>query len=171
MNQLSNPINLLTQKIYNLIDQQLKKHIKSTIKLNNVTDIDLQLVKKLKQQYGIGGLIIDVDETLRKDLLKIPDCNKEWLNYMKQEFKVIILSNGMDKDVKTFANENGIEYLGFCHKPMKKYFLKAADKMGLDPENILVIGDDIISDIYGGNKSGMFTAIVEEVISKEEAER
>lgn len=171
MNPLEKPFDLLNQKIYNIINHQLKKHIKPTIKLKYVTDVDLKLVKQLKQEYGIGGLIIDVDETLRKDILQIPDCNKEWIKYMKQEFRVIILSNGMDKDVKGFANESGIEYIGFCHKPRKKYFLEAANKMGLYPENILVIGDDIVSDIYGGNKSGMFTAIVEDVVFKEDKER
>lgn len=171
MNPLEKPFELLNQKIYNMINYQLKKHIKPTIRLKYVTDIDLQLVKQLKQKYGIGGLIIDVDETLRKDVMNIPDCNKQWIKYMKQEFKVIILSNGIDKEVNSFANENGIEYIGFCHKPMKKCFLNAADKMGLNPENILVIGDDIICDVYGGNRSGMFTAIVNDVIEKDELEK
>ena len=156
--------------------QHNKPPTKETHQTNNKTKIcnrrrPKKLVKQLKQEYGIGGLIIDVDETLRKDILQIPDCNKEWIKYMKQEFRVIILSNGMDKDVKGFANESGIEYIGFCHKPRKKYFLEAANKMGLYPENILVIGDDIVSDIYGGNKSGMFTAIVEDVVFKEDKER
>ena len=39
--------------------------------------------------------------------------------------------------------------------------------MGLNPENILVIGDDIINDIHGANKCGMITAIVDNVKSDE----
>lgn len=82
---------------------------------------------------------------------------------MKQEFKVLILSNGYDNSVKNFANENGIEYIGFAKKPLKKYFLDACNRMGLHPENVLVIGDNIINDIYGANKCGMISAIVDNV--------
>ena len=71
----------------------------------------------------------------------------------------------------TRLNENGIEYMGFCKKPFKKYFINAANKMGLDPENVLVIGDDIICDIYGGNRCGMITAIVKDVVNRDDFER
>lgn len=96
-------------------------------------------------------------------MMKIPDCNQEWIKYMKQEFKVLILSNGYDNSVKDFADENGVEYIGFAKKPLKKYFLDACDRMGLNPENVLVIGDNIINDIHGANKCGMISAIVDRV--------
>lgn len=171
MNSLRVPFVVVENKIYSLIEQILFKRINPQITLNNVSDINIQLIKKLKSKYGIGGLIIDIDDTLRKDMKPIPKCNQEWLKYMKQEFKVIIVSNGFDKDIKCFASENGIEYMGFCKKPFKKYFLDAANKMGLDPENVLVIGDDIICDIYGGNRCGMITAIVKDVVNRDDFER
>ncbi len=160
-------LQLIEQKIYNVISNRLRKYIKPNLALKEVNDIDLELLKKLKSTYGIGGIILDVDETIRKDMMKIPDCNKEWIKYMKQEFKVLILSNGYDNSVKSFANENGIEYIGFAKKPLKKYFLDACDRMGLNPENVLVIGDDIINDIYGANKCGMISAIVDSVRDNE----
>lgn len=156
-------IRLVEQKIYNVINNQLRKHIKPSMSFKEVKQIDLELVKKLKSEYGIGGIILDVDETIRKDMMDVPDCNKKWIEFMKREFKIIILSNGYDGSVKEFANENGIEYIGFAKKPLKKGFLKACKKMGLEPESVLVIGDDIICDIYGGNRQGMFTAIVDSV--------
>ena len=171
MNPLEQPFIIVENKIYSIIDQILMNYIKPNIKLNQVSDIDLELLKKLKSQYGIGGLILDIDNTLRKDSKPIPKCNQEWVKYMKQEFKVMIVSNGFDKKVKGFANENGIEYIGFCRKPRKKYFLNAAEKMGLNPENVLVIGDDIICDVYGGNRSGMITAMVNNVVDKDDYER
>lgn len=156
-------IQLMEQKIYNIISNRLRKYIKPNLSLKEVNDIDLELLKKLKSTYGIGGIILDVDETIRKDMMKIPDCNKEWIKYMKQEFKVLILSNGYDNSVKEFANENGIEYIGFAKKPLKKYFLDACDRMGLEPENVLVIGDNIVNDIHGANKCGMISTIVDSV--------
>lgn len=160
-------LQLMEQKIYNLISNRLRKYIKPNLTLKEVNDIDLELIKKLKSTYGIGGIILDVDETIRKDMMKITDCNKEWIKYMKQEFKVLILSNGYDNSVKNFANENGIEYIGFAKNPLKKYFLDACDRMGLNPENVLVIGDNIINDVHGANKCGMISAIVNNVKNDE----
>jgi len=154
---------IIEQKIYNSINNQLKKVIKPNITLKKVADIDLYLIKKLKTEYGIGGIIVDVDETLRKDMMQIPDCNKQWIEFMKSEFKVIILSNGYDGKVKKFANDRGIDYMSFAKKPLSKGMKTACAKMGLEPENVLVIGDDIVTDIYGGNRCGMLTAIVEDV--------
>lgn len=156
-------VQLIEQKIYNVISNRLRKYIKPNLTLKEVNDIDLEVLKKIKSIYGIGGIILDVDETLRKDMMKIPDCNQEWIKYMKQEFKVLILSNGYDNSVKDFADENGVEYIGFAKKPLKKYFLDACDRMGLNPENVLVIGDNIINDIHGANKCGMISAIVDRV--------
>lgn len=161
-------LQLIEQKIYNVISNRLRRYIKPNLTLKEVNDIDLEVLKKIKSIYGIGGIILDVDETLRKDMMKIPDCNQEWIKYMKQEFKVLILSNGYDNSVKDFADENGVEYIGFAKKPLKKYFLDACDRMGLNPENVLVIGDNIINDIHGANKCGMISAIVDRVKEDDE---
>lgn len=153
----------IEQKIYNIIHEQLVKIIQPTMVIREVKDINLQLVKKLKSEYGIGGIILDVDDTLRKQMMKIPDCNKQWIEFMKKEFKVIVLSNGYDGKVSEFCDEKDVPYISFAKKPLKKQFLYACEKMGLYPENILVIGNDIVCDIYGGNRCGMLTAIIDDV--------
>lgn len=168
MSKSDSILELLEQKIYNTVNNQLKKHIKPNLTLQKVTDLDLQLVKKLKSEYGIGGIILDVDETIRKNMMDLPDCNKKWIQFMRQEFKVIILSNGYDKKIEEFSKENNLKYLSFATKPLKGNFLKACDNMGLNPENVLLIGDDIIADIYGGNKCGLITAIVKSVINQKD---
>lgn len=164
-------IEKIEKKIYNVIHRQLIKAIPPDIILKDVKDIDLEFVKKLKSQYGIGGIILDVDDTVRKSLMKLPDCNKKWIRFMKKEFRVIILSNGYDSKIKCFANEKNIPYIYFAKKPSKKNFLYACEEMGLFPENVMVIGNDIICDIYGGSKCGMITAIVDSVNSETEYER
>ena len=164
-------IGQIEQKIYNVIHRQLIKAISPDIKIKDVKDIDLKFVKKIKSEYGIGGIILDVDDTIRKDMMRIPDCNKKWIEFMKKEFRVIILSNGYDKKIENFANEKNITYISFAKKPSKKNFLLACEHMGLYPENVLVIGNDIICDIYGGSKCGMITTIVDGVNRETEYER
>lgn len=171
MNKSNYILGVLEQKAYNILNTQLRKVIKPNLVLQRVTDIDLQLVKKLKSEYGIGGIILDVDDTIRKDMMDLPDCNKEWVQFIKQEFKLIVLSNGYDKKIEEFTKENNLEYLSFASKPLKKNFINSCDKLGLNPENVLVIGDDLIADIYGANKCGLVTAIVESVSEKNDLER
>ena len=62
----------------------------------------------------------------------------------------------------------GLCYISFAKKPQSKGFLNACEMMGLYPENVLVIGNDVICDIYGGSKCGMITAIVDSVCDEKE---
>lgn len=153
----------IEQKIYNIVHNQLVKIMEPDIIIKEVKDIDLKFVKRLKSEYGIGGIILDVDDTIRKEMMEVPDCNEKWVEFMKREFKLTLLSNGYNGKIKEFANERGIPYICFAKKPLKKNFLYACNEMGLYPENVLVIGNDVICDIYGANKCGMITAIVDSV--------
>ena len=83
----------------------------------------------------------------------IPKCNKEWIESLKGKLKVIILSNGKDQKIEQYFRENGIDYIGFAHKPLKKNFLKACEKMDVSPEKVLVVGNDLLTDIYGGRRN------------------
>ena len=51
----------------------------------------------------------------------------------------------------------------FYHKPFKKNFMKACEKMGIEPEKTLVIGDSLWCDIFGGKRNQMKTALVKDV--------
>lgn len=93
----------------------------------------------------------------------IPKCNKEWIESLKGRLKVIIVSNGRDKKIAQYFQENGIDYIGFAHKPLKKNFLKACEKMNLSPNKVLAIGDSLFDDVYGGKKNNMKTVLVKDV--------
>ena len=135
--------------------------------LNKVNELDIQAIEKMKQQYGIEAIILDVDDTLRKEMKDIPKCNKEWIEGLKGKIKIMIVSNGVDKDIEKYFKENGIDYIGFACKPLKKNFLKACEKMNVKPENVLAIGNSLFDDIYGGKRNKMKTALVKEVEDNE----
>lgn len=154
---------ILADKILDLVHYILSKSIKPDISLGKVTELDEKTIDKLKQEYGIEGIILDVDETLRKEMKDIPKCNKEWIESLKGQIKIIIVSNGRDKNIEQYFKKNGIDYIGFAHKPLKKNFLKACEKMSLNPEKVLAIGDSLFDDVYGGKRNNMKTALVKEV--------
>ena len=125
-------------------------------------------ILNLKENLGIEGVILDIDETVRTGMNKIPKCNEQWLDMLKEELKVIVVSNGIDGNVEKFLEAKGIDYIGFAHKPMKKNFIKACERLGIAPENTLVIGDSVWCDIYGGQRNNMKTALVKKVEEDEE---
>ena len=126
---------LIADKILDLLHYVLSKFIKPDITLGKVNELNTNVIDQLKQQYGIEGIILDVDETLRKEMKDIPKCNKEWIESLEGKLKVIIVSNGKDKKIEQYFKEIGIDYIGFAHKPLKKNLLKACEKMNLSPGN------------------------------------
>ena len=154
---------LIADKIMDLLHYVLSKFIKPDMILEKVNQLDQNAIDKLKQQYGIEGIILDVDETLRKEMKNIPKCNKEWIESLKGKLKVIIVSNGKDKKIEQYFREIGIDYIGFAHKPLKKNLLKACEKMNLSPNKVMIIGYSLFDDIYGGNRNNMKTALIKDV--------
>lgn len=152
---------------FSKVNAAMSRVIKPDMQIDNVGCLNRDEVQRIKEMYGIKGVILDIDETVRHDMGEIPDVNKEWIDMIKEELKVIVISNGVDKKVERYFELLGIDYIGFAHKPLKKNFKKACDSLGLKPEEILVIGDDTFSDIYGGRRNNMKTIQVKGVVKQE----
>ena len=154
---------IVADKIFDIINYILSKIIKPDITIDNVTQLSEEKIERIKQEYGIEGIILDVDETLRKDMKSIPKSNQNWIESLRGKIKIIILSNGIDKDIEQYFKEKDIDYIGFACKPIKKNFFRACEKMNLKPEEVLVVGDSLFDDIYGGKRNNMKTALVKRV--------
>ena len=159
---------LIYDKISEIIYYFLVKRIKADMKIENVRELTEEFIIKLKKELKIEGVIIDVDETLRKDMKFIPKCNQEWLEMVTKHLKVVVLSNGRDNKIQQYFEERGITYIPIAFKPLKFGFQKACKIIETEPEKVLVIGDHLIDDIYGGKKNKMKTIEVRDV---EEDER
>ena len=127
------------------------------IYLNNVKEITIELLKK----NNIKGLLLDVDNTLIDFDLKILEGAKKWCEALKSKgIKICILSNtNKIEKVKKIANELELQYINFAKKPFKKGFKKAMVLLELDAKNIATVGDQIMTDVLGGNRMGMFTIL------------
>lgn len=159
---------ILGDKLLDLVNYILTKIIKPDITIDRVTQLNEAEIENLKEKYGIEGIIVDVDNTLRKQMRHIPKCNKDWIASLRGKLKITILSNGVDQKIREYFNEIGIDYISFAYKPLKKNFIKACEIMKLPPEKVMVIGDNRFNDIFGGKRNNMKTALVKDV---EETER
>ena len=129
--------------------------------LTNVKEITLELLKENK----IKGLILDVDNTLIDYDKNLLEGVKKWCDNLKENnIKICILSNtNKVKKVEKVAKILEIEYIYFAHKPNKKGFYKAQKLLGLKVEEIATVGDQIFTDVLGGNKVGMFTILTKPI--------
>ena len=132
---------------------------------NNVREITINFLQKNK----INALILDVDNTLIDYDKNLPKETIEWAKELKNNnIKLYILSNTNKKEkVKTVANKLGIEYMYFAKKPLKTGFKKVQEKLKEPSPNIAVVGDQIFTDIVGGNRCKMFTRLVEPIAEKD----
>lgn len=133
--------------------------------LNSVKDIKIELLQK----NHIKGLILDVDNTLIDFNRKMPDGVETWVRDLKKEgMKFCILSNSNKVDkVQGVAERLDIPFLYFAKKPFKKGFKKARELLKLEAGNIAVVGDQIMTDVIGANRSGMFSILVEPIEEKD----
>ena len=133
--------------------------------LNKVQDINIEFLMK----NNIKALILDVDNTLIDYYKNLSDEVIKWANEMKdQGIKLYILSNTNKKEkVEMVAKKLEIPYKSFARKPSKKGFMQIQNEIKLKTENIGVVGDQIFTDVIGGNRSKMFTILVDPVTPKD----
>ncbi|WP_019415535.1 YqeG family HAD IIIA-type phosphatase [Paenisporosarcina sp. TG20] len=126
--------------------------------VNSVFDISPE--KLLNKQ--IRGIITDLDNTLVE--WDRPDATPKlvnWLQSMKAAgIQVIIVSNNNELRVKSFADPLGIPFIYKARKPMGKAFRKALNLMDVKREEVVVIGDQLLTDVVGGNLIKLHTILV-----------
>ena len=131
------------------------------IYLKDVKEITIELLDK----NNIKGLILDVDNTLidfDKNILSNLDA---WANEMKKNnIKMCILSNtNKIEKVRKVADFLNIPFINFAKKPSKKGFFKAKQILNLEEKNIAVVGDQILTDVWGGNRCKMYTILTKPI--------
>lgn len=132
---------------------------------NNVREITIDFLRENK----INALILDVDNTLIDYDKNLSEETIKWAENLKEEgIKLYILSNSNKKEkVRTVAEKLKIEYQYFGKKPLKSGFKKVQKKLQEKAENIGVVGDQIFTDVLGGNRCKMFTILVEPIAEKD----
>ena len=114
------------------------------------------------QDNGIKCLLIDLDNTCVPYKDKEP--NKKLIELFEtlkdMDFKIIIFSNALKGRIKPFKDVLNVDCLARANKPYKKNFLKVIKLFNYDLSEVAIIGDQLYTDILGGNKVGIKTILV-----------
>lgn len=131
---------------------------KPDIKLQKVTDITLELLKK----YEITALILDVDNTLSTHHGQVlTDGLEVWLKTMKENgIKMTVLSNSNSKRLEPFAKKIGLNYISLGLKPLPFGYLRALKRLKSKRCETAIVGDQIFTDVLGGNAVSLKTILL-----------
>ena len=77
--------------------------------------------------------------------------------YFKDSDNDLSLDAGGFVEALEFASNKRAKIIG---KPSKEFFYLAIKSLNLQPNEVLMVGDDIKSDILGAKKAGLKTALV-----------
>ncbi|RLQ98147.1 YqeG family HAD IIIA-type phosphatase [Falsibacillus albus] len=114
------------------------------------------------KRRGIKGIITDLDNTLVEwDRPNATPKLIEWFKKMEdQGILVTVVSNNNQKRVAAFAEPLKIPFIFQARKPMGKAFKRALDVMKIKKDETVVIGDQLLTDVLGGNRAGFYTILV-----------
>jgi HAD superfamily phosphatase (TIGR01668 family) len=124
--------------------------------------------KKLKS-CGIKCIIFDVDNTLAPiSMVKPTRKVKDLIEKLKgMGFRVLIMSNSNKKRLTPFKEMLEIDCAASAKKPLGFKFKKILKHYKLKVNEVAIIGDQLVTDIFGGNKVGITTILVNPISSKD----
>ncbi|MFV0288056.1 MAG: YqeG family HAD IIIA-type phosphatase [Mycoplasmatales bacterium] len=141
------------------------KKFEPTVYVNNVFDIDIAQLKK----NGIKMLCFDLDNTLDKPnnmTQAMNDDMQKLLNNLQEYFEVMIVSNNMIKGrVASFATVYNLNYIEAMKKPFKKNY-QHQNILKYNKEEVIFIGDKIVTDVLGANRLGYKSILVDPLYPK-----
>lgn len=146
--------------------KKMLKRLYPTKMLNSVYELPIE---ELKSQ-GIKGIIFDIDNTLVP--YDVPEPTDKILALFealqKEGFKLTLVSNNAADRVIKFNEKLKVLALHKAQKPLKKNFKKALEMMACKEEEAVIVGDQIFTDVYGGNRAGLRTYLVSPISDKDE---
>lgn len=122
----------------------------------NIFEINYQEL----QDKGIKTLFFDLDNTLIPyNVSLLTEKVIILLKELEKSFQILIITNNSLKRTR-HAVGNKFNYLASAKKPFKKAYLRALELTNSLPHEVAAIGDQLMTDVIGANKFGIYTVLV-----------
>lgn len=124
---------------------------------DSVFDLDFPALRAL----GYTGLIFDIDNTLvPHGADAVPEVEALFRRLETLGFRVFFVSdNGPDRIRRFLTNIRG-DFIDNAHKPLPGAYRRAVKALGLRRREVLVIGDQIFTDVLGARLAGLHPILV-----------
>ncbi|CVI73358.1 Phosphoglycolate phosphatase [Clostridiales bacterium CHKCI001] len=136
---------------------------------NLYVDSTYQINFQRLYEKGFRGVIFDIDNTLVPHNASVDDRAKQLFQKLhKMGWQTCLISNNKEDRVKPFAQAVESKYIYKANKPSVKNYYYAMKQMGTDKQTTIFVGDQIFTDIYGANRTGIPAILVKPIHPKEE---
>ncbi|MBR3228216.1 MAG: YqeG family HAD IIIA-type phosphatase [Erysipelotrichaceae bacterium] len=121
------------------------------------------------RERGFDTILLDVDNTITPYDKKIPDVKaKAFVRELKEKgFRVIVFSNNNDKRVSKVAQALDCDYRCHALKPLPFRFDQVIKELDADKKRVLCMGDQLMTDVLGGNLAGIFSVYVKPIVDED----
>ena len=128
-----------------------------------------QLDSKSLKKMGIKAVMVDLDNTLIA--WNNPDGTKELLDWLKEmrenHIKVIVVSNNKASRVARAVEKFGVDYISRAMKPFAFGINKALKQFGEQPKEVVMVGDQLMTDIRAAHRAGVKSILVKPLVSSD----
>lgn len=123
----------------------------------------LEVTPEYLRERGLGGVILDIDNTLIGHNVPIPTAEVMALldKYRQSGIRMCVVSNNRRQRVADFCEKIGVEHFVWdALKPAARGYEEAAEIMGLPPEKTAAVGDQIYTDVWGARRAGCYAVLL-----------
>ncbi|AHJ30544.1 YqeG family HAD IIIA-type phosphatase [Nodularia spumigena CS-584] len=133
----------------------------------------LNLTPEMIQQYGLKGLVLDVDETLVPFTVGVASPElQEWVEQIRVSTELFLVSNNLSEArIGGIARSLNLPYYLGAAKPSRRKIRAALTAMNLPVQQVGMVGDRLFTDVIAGNRLGMFTVLVDPIVDPDAALR
>jgi len=121
-------------------------------------------------EKGIKGALLDIDNTLVEYSIydEIPEENLKWLERAKAAgVKCLLYSNASQWKIEKVMKVSNLPGVPKVYKPSYALLKVALAKIDCTKDEVILIGDQVCTDILGGNLGGVITVLVEPLTEKD----
>lgn len=137
----------------------MQELFKPRFRFDSVLEIKPGFLKSINAK----AILLDIDNTLAFHGSQTPfEGVTNWIEeIISSGIMITVISNNTPERVKPFADKLGVAFEANAKKPLVKGLKSACKKMGIEPFDAAVIGDQIFTDVLGGNLLGAKVILTE----------
>ena len=129
-----------------------------------VYDIDYDMLYKKK----IKCIMFDLDNTLALIDEGVPPKKViDFIKKLNKRFDTYIISNNNRERIEKFCSHFDSTFIAFALKPMTKGFREIRRIGNYKKEEMCMVGDQLMTDVFGGNRFGCYTILVDPLGKKD----
>lgn len=134
--------------------------------LNDIYEIDLGLLK----EQGIKAIFFDLDSTIMVSKSgEYHEKTEKWLEVVSKDFFIAVVSNNKKIEyLEKVQNISNFPVIGNAKKPSTKAMRDLLFQINIIPDEVVVVGDRPLTDIFAGKLLGAKTILVGSINAENE---